>query len=139
LLYTQNLIYKEEYDHAESILRNQIKKNWHADLIQLYAEIENIDINKQLKFIESLKKIHPKSAELYQSLGILSKKLQLWGKAKDYLQTSSKLKPTEKTFFELGDLYRILHNEMSACENYEKGLAITIKKSNKLITSKKTT
>ena len=138
ILYTKKLIQKEEYDFAESILRQQIKKNWHEELIQLYGSIENVDVNKQLKFIESFKKSQSKSAALYQTLGILSKKLQLWGKAKDYLEKSSELKPTERNFFELGELHHLLNNETSACENFREGLSLTIssnpnEKSKKLI------
>ena len=124
--YVRKLIFYNENEHAEYILRLSIKKNWHEGFVKLYGQLNNLDLNKQLRFVESFKRSYSNSPALYQTLGILSKKLQLWGKSKDYLEYSSEIEPSEKTFFELGELYRLLNDETAACDRFEKGLRLAM-------------
>lgn len=126
--YASTLRSKKEDQHAELILRQSIKKTWEGSLIELYGQLENIDVNKQLKFTESFIRSHPNSASLYQALGIISKRLQLWGKSKTYLQKSAELNPTTKTYFELADLYQLLNDESLACKGFKKAIELSLPK-----------
>ena len=124
--YASHLIKHKETGQAEAVLRQSIKKNFSSSLIELYGQLDDIDRNKQLKFAESLIRSYSNSASLYQALGIISKKLQLWGKSKAYLERSSELAPTKRTYYELGELYRQLNDESSACAGFKNGLQLAI-------------
>ncbi len=126
-LYVSYLVKNDEQQQAELILRKHIKKTWQDSLIELYGKLDKIDVNKQLKFTESFIRTQPNSAALYQTLGVVSKRLQLWGKSKTYLERSAELNPTEKTYFELGELYRLLNDESAACIGFKKGLQLAMK------------
>ncbi len=95
-------------------------------MIELYGSLNNIDVNKQLKFAESFIRSQPNSPALYQTLGIIAKRLQLWGKSKVYLERSIDLKPSEKTYYELGELYHLLNDENAASDGFKKGLKLTM-------------
>lgn len=124
-LYVKELIKHDEQQQAELLLRKHIKSAWHENLIYLYGTLDKVDTNKQLKFAENFVRSQPNSAALYQSLGIIAKRLQLWGKSKAYLERSIVLKPSEKTYYELGELYRLLNDENAASEGFKKGLELS--------------
>ena len=103
----------------------QVNKQFDEDLIKIYGQINNNE--KQLIFAESLLKIHPHSAALLLSLGILSKNQNLWGKAKTYLEQSIELEKTKEAYLELGKLQEQLSQPNEACEAYYQGLLLATK------------
>lgn len=125
-LYVKELIKHDEQQQAEILLRKHIKKQWHDELIELYSMLDKVDTNKQLKFTEKFISSQTNNAALYQALGIIAKRLQLWGKSKAYLERSIELEPSEKTYYELGELYHLLNDENAASDGFRKGLQLSM-------------
>ena len=88
--------------------------------------LDKVDTNKQLKFTERFISAQPNNAALYQALGTIAKRLQLWGKSKAYLERSIELAPREKTYYELGELYHLLNDENAASDGFRKGLQLSM-------------
>lgn len=124
--YATQLQEKQEWDHVESILRQFLRKQWDEALIEMYGQLKDIDHNKQFKFAESFTRSKNSSAMLFLTLGRLAKQLQLWGKCKDYLEHSIAIEPIAETYFELGELYRLLSDEQNAADRFEKGLSLAL-------------
>ncbi len=122
-IYAQFLLAEGDSERAETILKHTLRKQYNETLINLYGKIKGG--SKQLAFAESLLKKHPRSAELLLCLGRLSKHCHLWGKAKNYLESSIAVKPVPEAYAELGELYERLNEQPEACSHYKKGLQLT--------------
>lgn len=125
--YITELVTHNEEEYAEVVLKQALKKAWHEKLILSYGQLNKVNQAKQLKTAEGFIKQHPASANLYLALGIIAKKLQLWGKSKDYLEKSVSLQPKAETYFELGELYKLLNDDESASTRFEQGLNLVLK------------
>jgi HemY protein len=124
LEYAAGLHELDESSHAEVLLRAFLKTCWDDRLVKLYGVVEGEDARKQLIFAESWLFSNPDSAELMLALGRLSWRCQLWGKARDYLESSIAIKPQSQAYV---DLARIMehfckHEESLKC--YQKGLSL---------------
>ncbi|KTD14692.1 protoporphyrinogen oxidase [Legionella gratiana] len=120
--YTHFLLRNNELTTAKNILYRTLRKNFSSQLIKLYGMLP-ADEN-QLTFAESLLKKNPHSAALYLCLGQLCIKLQLWGKAKYYLEKSNEIEPTALAYEAKGILHEKLGEEALACTNYKKGIEL---------------
>ena len=58
-------------------------------------------------------------------LGRLSLRNRLFGKARDYLQSSLQIEPRSETYRELGQLLEQLNETQAALDCYRKGLALS--------------
>ncbi|HRD69161.1 MAG TPA: heme biosynthesis HemY N-terminal domain-containing protein [Legionella sp.] len=123
--YVRLLIKNQNLSKAESLLRKSLKKQFDAQLIELYGLL-NCEAG-QLAFAESLLKKNPRSAALLLCLGRLCIAQHLWGKAKTYLEQSIELSPTPIAYNELGKLHERLNDSFLACENFKKGLLLATK------------
>ncbi|MDP3270174.1 MAG: heme biosynthesis HemY N-terminal domain-containing protein [Legionella sp.] len=123
--YVRLLIKNQNLSKAESLLRKSLKKQFDAQLIELYGLL-NCEAG-QLAFAESLLKKNPRSAALLLCLGRLCIAQHLWGKAKTYLEQSIELNPTPIAYNELGKLHERLNDSFLACENFKKGLLLATK------------
>lgn len=120
---------------CESLLRKALKKHWDTKLIYWYGLIEAKDIAKQLKFAEGLLLNHARDASLLLTLGRLSAKNTLFGKAKKYLQESLAINPQPETYQMLGTVLHRLGEPEIAAMHYQKGLELaTTSIQNKLST-----
>ncbi|HAF87437.1 MAG: protoporphyrinogen oxidase [Legionellaceae bacterium] len=110
----------QQFDKAENLLHQALKKQEHSHLLMLYSNLPAEAA--QLSFIESLLPKHTPTAELYFCLGQLSLKQQLWGKARHYLEKSLKIKPTSLAYLSLGKLQEQNHEPDNALATYKMGL-----------------
>lgn len=123
--YVRYLFRNQEYASAEAILRRCLRKEFNAQLIELYGLPLNDE--NQLAFAETLIKKNPHSAPLYLCLGRLCIAHHLWGKAKHYLEQSIELNPTPLAYVELGTLQEKLNESILAFISYKKGLELATK------------
>lgn len=128
--YVRILFKNLDYNEAEIILRTNLKKEFDAELIELYGQLVSDD--RQLAFAEFLLKKYPHSAPLFLCLGRQCRSQHLWGKAKHYLEQSIQLYPTPEAYSELGTLHEKLNDALLACESYKKGLQLATMKGNPL-------
>jgi HemY protein len=119
----QALIQQHEMDKAEALTRKLLKKHWLPVLIQTYGLIRSNSPERQLEQAEKWLKHHPHDPNLLLSLGRICKQLQLWGKARDYLETSLIYDATNsETYQELGELFETLGDTTSALKFCKKAL-----------------
>lgn len=120
--YVQLLLQVQAYTEAEHLLRNQIKRQWDEKLVKLYGLTLGPDINKQITNAETWLKNHQDNPVLLLTLARLCIAHKLWGKARNYLDTSLSLAPNPDTYAELGRLLGFLGEQQKAMECYKKGL-----------------
>ena len=114
-----------EGDRAEMLLRKSLKSDWDDALVKLYGIVEGADPQKQLITAESWLRQRPNDPELMLALGRLSQRNQLWGKARDYLESSIALKVQPEAYAELARLMIQLGEHKKSSEYYQKGLALS--------------
>jgi HemY protein len=112
---------------AEQIVRQQLKREWSAELVALYGNVAGADPARQLAHAEQWLPQHSASAALLLCLGRLAQRNQLWGKARDYFESSLKLAENPQTYAELGRLLAQLGQHERSSEYYERGLLATLK------------
>ncbi len=86
--YAAELLRLNAHVQAESLLRNALKNNLDNELLELYGQSHAEDASRQLQLAESWLKQAPNNAILLRALGRLSLRNQLWGKARDYFESS---------------------------------------------------
>ncbi len=122
-VYTKEKLKLSDTADCEPLIRKALKKHWDVALLNLYGLVEGKDIAKQLKFSEKFLSNHAREPILLLSLGRLSIKNKLWGKAKTYLEESIDIKP-------IPEAYRILAYALDklgddrATVQYQKGLEL---------------
>lgn len=109
---------------AERELRAALKKSWSEDLVLAYGEVEGADRAKQLKQTESWLKTRHEDAALLLTAARLSIATELWGKARDYLESILALAPTPEAYALYGRLLTDLHEPERAALAFRSGLAL---------------
>jgi HemY protein len=118
---------------AEQLVRQQLKREWSTALVALYGTIAGGDPARQLAYGEQWLQQHSNSAELLLCLGRLALRNQLWGKARDYFESSLKLAETPQTYAELGRLLAQLGQHERSSSYYERGLLVSIENKNQAV------
>jgi HemY protein len=128
-IYINFLVSLEEYNDAEKILRSYLSNHWQDSMVCLYAQLETTNPQKQLETAESWLQGHARSASLLMVLGKLCISNKLWGKARNYLETSLDIEPLAETYLQLAML---LEERMDEADNaqafYQKGLNLAVNK-----------
>lgn len=127
--YADLLLQIEEGDEAAKVVETALGKRWNQELIRFYGEKILGDSNKQLLVAENWLQSRPADADLLLSLGRLSMRNQLWGKAREYYEASIKITPSAEAYGELGRLLKQLGDEEAgeAClENHSNLLGATL-------------
>jgi HemY protein len=127
--YANELIDLGAVSECENILRNHLKNHWDPQLIRIYGLVQGDDLMLQLNSAEQWLKEYHRHPELNLSLGRISLKNQLWGKAKSYFEMSIHTEPRAETYYELGTLLQFMHEESAAAECFSNGLKLATKES----------
>jgi len=122
--YAQQLLrYPKQTGEVVELLDKSLKKSWNADLVKIYGLLDTADPVKQLTQAERWLIRYPSQALLFLTLGRLSVRCQLWGKACRYFEESLKLEKSAVTYLEYGKLFEQLGDSVSALQAYRSGLA----------------
>jgi len=89
---------------AETLLRKVLRNHWSDELINLYGRIRGEKPEEQLLVAERWLQDRPNNPELLLALGRLSLSNELWGKAREYFETSLRLRRSPETMAELSRL-----------------------------------
>jgi HemY protein len=122
--YVHALIKHQQDALAEQIITMQLDKQWDDNLIVEFGTLNIDNAEQRIKLAESWLDKHKYSASLLLTLGRLSKKQKLWGKAKKYLESSLSRRPLAETYSELADLHEQLNETADAQRCAKKGLHI---------------
>ncbi len=110
---------------AEPMLRNVLAKHWNPRLVELYGLIAGKDVSAQLKIAEGWLNSRPDDPDLLLALARISRRNELWGKARSYFEASLANRPRADAYRELGELLDQLGESDAAADCYRKGLRLS--------------
>ena len=114
-----------EDDKAEQLLRTALAKRWDAGLGEIYGLLETDEPGRQLAQMEQFLADRPDDPILLLTLGRLSLRAHLWGKARGYLEACIGRKGPPQAYRELGQLLERMHEPEQAIDVYRRGLSGT--------------
>lgn len=120
--YANHLRQLGESQRAEALIRKVLKNQWSPLLVNLYGLLDVEAPSELLLNAENWLKSRPNDDELLLTLGRLSMRSQLWGKAREYFESSLKLKKRPETFAELCRLYSHLGEHQLSSDFFMLGL-----------------
>ncbi|HWU75411.1 MAG TPA: heme biosynthesis HemY N-terminal domain-containing protein [Rhodanobacter sp.] len=106
-------------DEVESALRRE----WSPLLIETYGTLPGDDVEARLRRAEGWLDAHPNDAALLLTLGRMCVRLNLWGKARQYLERSLALLPGAGAWEALGDAFAGQGDATQAQRCYRNALA----------------
>lgn len=112
-------------DDCENVIRSTLNKYWDDSLVRLYGVVEGKDKARQLLFAEAWLKERPGNAVLMLTLGRLCLRNELWGKARQYFESSLQLQKDPHAYAELARLLAHLNEHKLSTEYYQQGLLMT--------------
>jgi len=107
---------------AASLIRDTLQQQWDSTLARLYSDSEG-DTDQMLTQAENWLKKFPTDSGLLHSLGVLSVRARMMGKAQEYFQQSLNIQPSAATYLALGDLLEQIGDTKQAARQYRLGLA----------------
>jgi HemY protein len=129
LVYVNYLISHADAAQAEKLLRDALHVQWDDRLLELYGRIDADAPAKQLSHAERWLVGRETDPVLLLTLGRISMRNQLWGKARSYLETSISSRAMPATYQALGDLLTQMDEAASATDYYQKGLKLALRQS----------
>lgn len=133
--YARHLMRLEANATAEPVIREALKRQWSEELVHLYGRLAGPDPARQLTNAEVWLKTQGKNPVLLLTLGRLSKRNHLWGKARAYLEASLGIQPSSETYQELGGLLEQLKDKEGALQCYRKGMGLAVTNSGESLPS----
>ena len=122
LAYAEQLRRLGAQSEAEEVVRGALKRSYDSHLVRLYGLLRGSDPAKQLQTAEGWLKAHPADASLLLTLGRLCLQNSLWGKARDYFESSLKLERNPETCAELARLLAQLGDTARSNQLFQEGL-----------------
>ena len=123
-VYVQELLRQGEHEYAEHVLRDQLRQTWNPRLVYRYGEVAAEDAAAQLSVAEGWLAEHPEDPVLLLTLGKISLRNALWGKARSYLESSIAQQPTPEAYRLLGSLLEQLQEPQQAAACYRQGIEL---------------
>jgi HemY protein len=109
---------------AEEVLRTALKRDYNSHLARLYGLLRGRDPARQLQTAEGWLKSHPDDPSLLLTLGRLCLQNSLWGKARDYLESSLGQQRNPETCAELARLLAQLGETERSNQLFQEGLGM---------------
>jgi len=103
---------------TETFIEQALKLLWLDELVLEYAHLPLTDLQKSLTKAEAWQANAKDSAALQLTLGRLCRRLELWGKAQDYLQASITLQASKEAHAEMARLQHKMGHVDVAIEHY---------------------
>jgi HemY protein len=124
LAYAEQLRQLGAQVEAEEILRTALKRNYDSHLARLYGLVRGSDPARQLHTAEGWLKDHPADPSLLLTLGRLCLQSSLWGKARDYLESSLRVQRNPEACAELARLLAQLGDTERSNQLFQEGLGL---------------
>ncbi len=118
--YVEILFKLDQKEQAGKAIEVALNKNWSDELIKRYGELDFGTPHQQLIIAESWIQGRPGNASLLVTLGRLAMRNELWGKAREYFDTSIEVAPQAEAHGELARLLKCLGEEQLADEHQAK-------------------
>ncbi|WP_097306520.1 heme biosynthesis protein HemY [Pseudomonas chlororaphis] len=124
LAYAEQLRQLGAETEAEEVLRVALKRKYDSHLARLYGLLRGSDPARQLQFAEQWLKDHPNDPSLLLTLGRLCLQTSLWGKARDYLESSLRIQRNPEACAELARLLAQLGDTERSNQLFQEGLGL---------------
>ncbi|MBS4081383.1 heme biosynthesis protein HemY [Pseudomonas rustica] len=124
LAYAEQLRQLGAQVEAEEVLRTALKRQYDSHLARLYGLVRGSDPARQLQTAEGWLKEHPNDPSLLLTLGRLCLQTSLWGKARDYLESSLRVQRNPETCAELARLLAQLGDTDRSNQLFQEGLGL---------------
>lgn len=118
--YAELLFKLDQKEQAGKAIEVALNKSWSDELIKRYGELDFGTPHRQLLIAESWIQNRPGNERLLVALGRLAMRNELWGKAREYFDTSIEIASTAEAHGELARLLKFLGEEKLANEHQEK-------------------
>lgn len=122
--YVGQLLEQGNQAQAEKVIVRSLKQGWDSGLVRLYGYVESDNLSRQLTQAETWLGSHEDDAQLLLCLGRLSARDKLWGKARDYFESSYRLQHSAEACAELGRLLTGLGEHKVAAAYFREGLLL---------------
>ena len=113
-------------DEAEKKIRSALKRGWDKTLVHAYGRVRGANAEKQLLQAEDWLRTHSEDAALLLTAARLCMVLELWGKARSYLETSLALAPRTDAYALYGRLLNQFGEADNAALAYRSGLSLVV-------------
>ena len=121
--YIHYLQAQDNHAEAEKILYATYQHGWNTELLALYGTLDSAEPGKHLKQLETYLPTHNTDTNLLLALGRMSLRAQLWGKARDYLETCvNQPEAPLDAYRELGRLLEHMGEPDTALQYYRQAL-----------------
>jgi HemY protein len=121
-VYFASLIRTGMHEKAEKELASELKRNWNGSLVKLYGLTEAPDNSRQLKRAENWLRTRGEDADLLLATARLCLRVELWGKARSYLETVISIRPSPDVYQVYGHLLSQLGDSAAAADAFRDGL-----------------
>ncbi len=122
-VYVNHLLPLNEYKEIEGLIRQTLKNDWQAELVNIYGTLPFVNLNRQLVIVGAWVDLYGPRPELLLTLGRLCIRVQLWGKAKDYFEKCLAQGPNPGAVLEYGMLLEQLGDTEASMRIYRNGLS----------------
>ena len=113
-------------DDAAKLLSGALRHDWNAQLVRSYALLQTGDARARLKFAESMLAAHGREPQLLLALGRLALGNRLWGKAREYLESSLANGAGTEACAELARLYQHLGENERARSMLQRAVSLSV-------------
>lgn len=125
LRYYEALLACGETALVEKTVLKTLRRSWDAELVGLYGRIPREGgAQKALATAEGWLKQRSEDPDLLLCLGRIALQERLWQKARDYLERSHKLRPSEEACLELGRLLAAAGEHAAAAQAFYTGVQL---------------
>ena len=123
-VYVEKYINEGLHNDVENLLRSTIKTQWNDKLVYLYGVLYSDNPYNQLRRAEKWYRLHESDPTLLLTLGRLSSRSELWGKARSYLEASVENGGGPEAYHALAQVLEHIDEPELAASAYRKGLEI---------------
>ena len=123
-VYVEKYINEGLHNDVEPLLRSTIKNQWDDKLVYLYGLLYSDQPYNQLRRAEKWYRQHENDPTLLLTLGRLSSRSELWGKARSYLEGSVENGGGPEAYHALAQVLEHIDEPELAAATYRKGLEI---------------
>jgi HemY protein len=120
--YADALVKVNAADKLQTLLSKAINNHWHPELVDRFGAVPASKPEKQLAIAEKWLASHPDDATLLLALGRICRRLNLLGKAKDYLTSAVALEPNPQSYLELAEVLTAMGEHKASASIYQQGL-----------------
>ncbi len=123
-IFAKKLISEGEHIEAEHLIRSGVRQHWSDELVYLYGLLYTNNPYDELSVAEKWYKKEPNNPTLLLTLGRLSSRSALWGKASSYLESSVENGGGPESYHALAQVLEHIDEPEMAASMYRKGLEI---------------